>query len=277
MNRLFVAYKPKNITSNSFLSQLKRRYNIKKIGYSGTLDPFATGSLIIATGEYTKLFQFLKKSPKKYRATLWLGAESETLDIEKIQKVETIKEIKKEKIEKILNSMIGEIEYYPPKYSAKKINGKRAYNLARKGVDVELKKIKSEIYNIKLLSYRHPFLTFEIVVSEGSYIRSFGEIIANRLGVNGILSMLERVSEGDFIYQNEKPLNPIKYLNIEKNIYLKDETDIIKGVKLNYQNFKIQKEGRYYLEFKKSFSIIEIKKGSVKYLVNNISFGMNNE
>ncbi len=272
MNRLFVAYKPKNITSNSFLSQLKRRYNIKKIGYSGILDPFATGSLIIATGKYTKLFQFLKKSPKKYRATLWLGAESETLDIEKVKRVEIIKEIEKNRIEDILNSMIGEIEYYPPKYSAKKINGKRAYNLARKGVDLELKKIRSEIYDIKLLSYCHPFLTFEIVVSEGSYIRSFGKIIANRLGVNGILSMLERVTEGDFFYQNEKPLNPIKYLNIEKNIYLKDEVDIIKGVKLNYKNFKIQKEGRYYLEFKKSFSIIEIKNESVKYLLNNISF-----
>jgi len=86
MNRLFVAYKPTGISSNFFLNRLKRKYNTKKVGFSGTLDPFAKGVLLIGMGSYTKLFRFLNKAPKTYRATLWLGAKSDSLDTEMIEK-----------------------------------------------------------------------------------------------------------------------------------------------------------------------------------------------
>ena len=271
MHRLFVAYKPTNISSNQFLSKLKRKYHVKKAGFSGTLDPFACGVLIVAFGKYTKLFRFLKKSPKTYQATLWLGTTSPTLDIEKVQKITPIKPISKTDIKNTLQSFKGEIEYFPPKYCAKKVDGKRAYTLARESLEVDLKKIKSTIFDIKLLHYSHPFITFEITISEGGYIRSIANLIATQLGYDGILSYLKRVKEGEFIYENEKALNPIEYLNIKENFYLKDPIDIILGKKLQLKEFKITKNGIYFINLDKMLSIIEIKDEKVSYLINGVT------
>ena len=132
-NILFVANKPMYISSNKFLNQLKRKYGIKKMGFSGTLDPFACGCLIIAGGQYTKLFRFLKKTPKTYIATLMLGAYSPSLDVEKIEKIENTDSFSKEQITDTLKSFLGKQKQLPPKYSAKKINGQRAYSLMENG------------------------------------------------------------------------------------------------------------------------------------------------
>jgi len=161
VDRLFVVDKPIFRSSNSYMGYVKHKYGTKKVGFSGTLDPFATGCLIVATGQYTKLFQYLKKTPKKYKATLWLGANSPSLDIEQIDSIKDIKPFELSKIEDTLSSLKGTLTYYPPKYSAKKVNGKRAYELARDGKDVELKKITSTIYDINLINYNHPFVHFE--------------------------------------------------------------------------------------------------------------------
>lgn len=107
MNKLFVAYKPSGITSNLFLSRLKRKYDNKKAGFTGTLDPFAKGVLIIGMGSHTKLFRFLDKTPKTYRATLWLGAHSDSLDTEMIDKVEEIPDLALATVEKIVKSLEG--------------------------------------------------------------------------------------------------------------------------------------------------------------------------
>jgi len=115
------------------MGYVKQKYGTKKVGFSGTLDPFATGCLIVATGQYTKLFNYLQKTPKTYRATLWLGANSPTLDIEKVDSITEIAPFGKKEISTALESFLGEQSYYPPKYSAKKIGGKRAYELAREG------------------------------------------------------------------------------------------------------------------------------------------------
>lgn len=272
-NRLFVGYKPKNISSNGFLGKIKRKYGIKKAGYSGTLDPFACGVLIVAFGQYPKLFRFLKKSPKKYKATLWLGASSETLDIEKVEKVETLETLKEADIVAILSSLKGEVEYLPPRYSAKKINGKQAYKLAREGKDFERKKITSKIYDITLLHYRHPFITFEISISEGGYVRIMAQTIAQRIGANGCLSYLERTQEGDFIYQNEKELNPVDFLDLEENFYLSDENDLLLGRKLNKKEFKTKKNGIYFVNLDKMLTIVEIREDEVKYLINRLELG----
>ena len=204
LNRLFVAYKPSGMSSNRFLSTLKRKYKTKKAGYSGTLDPFAKGVLIVALGNYTKLFRFLDKAPKTYRATLWLGAKSDTLDIEGITKdsIYETKEVTLVKIKNSLKKLEGELTYDPPIFSAKSIDGVRAYDLARAGKEVKLQQITSNIFNTKLIHYSHPFLTFEATVSEGTYIRSLGDLIAKDLGVEfGSLTALERLSEGKFRYK----------------------------------------------------------------------------
>ncbi len=271
MNRLFVAYKPTGVSSNRFLGSIKRKYGVKKAGFSGTLDPFAKGALIVAFGQYTKLFRFLKKKKKSYRATLWLGATSPTLDIEKVEKVVEIMPFADYSLKIIEDSMKGEIEYLPPKYCAKKVDGKRAYALARDNKEFELNAITSTIHDFKILHYMHPFLTFEITISEGGYIRSMGQIIANKFGFDGCLSSLERLSEGDFVYEDEKELNPLDYIDIEENEYLGDIEDIRLGRKIYKNSFKKQENGLYKIVQEDEVSVVEVtKEERVEYILNGI-------
>ncbi len=271
MNKLFVAYKPSGIGSNLFLSKLKRKYNNKKAGFSGTLDPFAKGVLLIGFGSYTKLFRFLDKAPKTYRATLWLGAVSNSLDTETIEQVQIIAEFPHAKIQEAVESLRGEIEYEPPIFSAKKINGERAYDLARAGKEVVLNKIHSTIYECKLLNYSHPFVSFEATVSEGTYIRSLGLIIAKKLGLAcGSLSALERVSEGIFCYENEKALDIKKSLNIPQNYYLGDNDNLKYGRVLALEDLQIKENGTYWFDNDASISIVTIENEQVKYELGRI-------
>lgn len=271
MNRLFVAYKPANIGSNAFLSRLKRKYGVKKAGFSGTLDPFAKGVLVIGFGACTKLFRFLDKTPKRYRATLWLGCHSDSLDTENISSIKIVEERTIEKVQAALQSLQGELTYVPPKFSAKKIEGKRAYDLAREGRKVELKTVTATIYDIKLLHYRHPFITFEATVSEGTYIRSLGEIIAKKLGTVGALSMLERLSEGRFVYEDEKPLEAKKYLAIKENFYRGKRENLLYGRKLALSDLRYKEEGSYYIDSGDFFSIVTIKDDKVHYELGRIA------
>ncbi len=270
MNRLFVVNKPIFRTSNGYMGYVKRKYGTKKVGFSGTLDPFATGCLIVAAGQYTKLFQYLNKTPKSYKATLWLGANSPSLDIEKVDSIKKIDAFDESLINEILASLKGELTYYPPKFCAKKINGKRAYELARAGEEVELKTITSTIYDIKLLNYNHPFVHFEAKVSEGTYIRSLGALIADKLEVDGTLSSLHRLHEGQFYFDNEKALNPFTHLALPSNVYTGDEEFMELGKKLGVEYFKIQDNGVYLIETSGFFSIIEIIEDEVKYRFNRI-------
>jgi len=270
MNRLFVVNKPIFVSSNNYMYYIKRKYKTKKVGFSGTLDPFATGCLIVATGTFTKLFQYLKKEPKVYRATMWLGVESKSLDLENIVSISDTKELNLEEIREVLEWAKQKHTYYPPKYSAKKIDGKKAYELARNGIEAKLKPITTDVYDIKLINYNHPFLTFEISVSEGGYIRSIAQIIADRLNVKATLSALHRISEGKFFYNNQEPLNPYDYLKIEKNIFLGDFKALELGKKLKLDDFKIKKDGIYLVESKNFNAIIEIYKKKVSYRLNRL-------
>jgi tRNA pseudouridine55 synthase len=270
MNRLFVVNKPIFKSSNGYMGYVKRKYNTKKVGFSGTLDPFATGCLIVATGQYPKLFQYLKKTPKAYSATLWLGANSQSLDIENVDSVKDAPKFSINDIHQALESLRGELTYYPPKFSAKKVNGKRAYDLAREGLEVKLKKITSTIYDIHLVRYNHPFVHFEAVVSEGTYIRSLGAIVADKLGVDATLSSLRRDYEGAFRFEDEKALDPLKFLKIPQNIYTGDEEYMELGKKLSLEYFETKEDGEYWVERERFFSIIEIRDGEVKYKLNRV-------
>ncbi len=270
MNRLFVVNKPIFRSSNGYMGYVKRKYNTKKVGFSGTLDPFATGCLIVATGQYPKLFQYLKKTPKAYAATLWLGANSESLDTENIDSVKIIPKVNEDLIKETLKNLEGELTYYPPKFSAKKINGKRAYDLARAGEEVNLKQITSTIYDIKLIHYTHPFVHFEATVSEGTYIRSLGAIISDKLQVDGTLSSLTRLNEGAFFYDNEKALDPLKMLKIPQNIYTGDPEFLELGKKIYLEYFETKEDGTYWVETEDFFSVVEIIEGEVKYKLNRV-------
>ena len=270
MNRLFVVKKPVFISSNFYLNRVKRKYKNKKAGFSGTLDPFACGCLVVAFGQYSKLFRFLKKTPKSYRTTVWLGANSDSLDLENVYDIKDVEKLNQKDIEIQLKSLLGSLEYLPPKFSAKKIDGKRAYDLARDGVDFEMKKVTSQVHDVKFINYNHPFITFDITVSEGSYIRSMAQILLERLGSTGTLSYLERLHEGQFVYDNEKALNPLEYLDLETNNYTGTKEWFDLGKKLNIEYFENKNDGEYLIAFDTFFSVVEIKDNEPKYLLNKV-------
>ncbi len=271
LNKLIVVHKPMFRSSNSYLNQIKRKYRNKKAGFSGTLDPFACGCLIVAFGQYSKLFQFLKKTPKTYRAVIWLGVTSESLDIENIIDINDEKKLDEKQIEKEIQNLVGVHEYYPPKFSAKKIDGKRAYEMAREGKEVKMKKSEMQIFETKFISYNHPFITFESSVSEGSYIRSLAQILLEKLNARGTLSYLNRLNEGMFFYENEKELNPLDYLDIEENIYSGEKSYFEDGKKISLDFLERKEEGTYIVRFEDFFSIIQILDNEVKYLLNKVN------
>lgn len=270
LNKLLVVNKPIFMSSNFYLNRIKRKYKNKKAGFSGTLDPFAKGCLIVAFGQYAKLFKYLSKTPKTYKAVIWLGVKSKSLDIEEIESINLIDKLDKSHIIKELNLLKGEIEYIPPKFSAKKIDGKRAYELARNGVEVELNKTKMTIFDTKFVLYNHPFITFEVTVSEGTYVRSFAQILLEKLNSFGTLSYLERLNEGEFFYENEKELNPLDFIKLPVNKYLGTAEWLQKGKKIGIEYVEKKDNGKYLILTEKFFSIIEIVDNDVKYLINKV-------
>jgi tRNA pseudouridine55 synthase len=203
--------KPAGITSHDVVDKLREITKIKRIGHAGTLDPFATGLLILGIGrEFTKKLSIFQKKDKEYIATLKLGAESDTFDRDgKIveEKVEKIPE--REEIEKVLKSFLGEIEQIPPVFSAKKIKGKKLYELARKGIKVEPKPQRVKIYEISILEYNFPYLKIKVKCSSGTYIRSLANDIGNKLGCGAYVEDLMRTKIGEFSIENAVELSKL--------------------------------------------------------------------
>lgn len=200
--------KPEGLTSYQVVATLKKVAGIRKIGHSGTLDPFACGLMILAVSrEATKKLSLFLKLDKEYIATLKLGFVSDTLDREgKISKRE-IKEVpSKKEVEKTLSDFVGEIEQTPPIFSAKKIEGKRAYYLARQGKKVNLKPQKVKIKKLRLLEYRFPSLKIKVNCSSGTYIRSLASDIGEKLGCGAYLEKLVRTKIGPFSLSEAAPL-----------------------------------------------------------------------
>jgi len=270
INKLLVVNKPLFISSNFYLNKIKRKYKSKKAGFSGILDPFAKGCFIVAFGQYTKLFNYLEKTPKTYKAVIWLGVKSKSFDIEKIEEIGFEKRVDKEFLLKQINSLKADIKYIPPKFSAKKVNGVKAYELARNGLEFELKTSKMTVFDIRLLKYNHPFIAFETIVSEGSYIRSLAQILLEKLGLKGTLSYLQRVKEGKFFYENEKELNPLDFINLPQNRYFGTQKWLEYGKKLGIDYLENKEDGKYLIICEDFFSIIEINNKDVKYLLNKI-------
>ena len=270
INKLLVVNKPIFMSSNFYLNRIKRKYKNKKAGFSGTLDPFAKGCLIVAFGQYAKLFKYIDKTPKTYKAVIWLGVESLSYDIENVINIDFEDRLDEVDIKNELEKLKGNIEYIPPKFSAKKIDGKRSYELARNGEEFELNSSNMEIYNTKFISYRHPFITFELTVSEGTYVRSYAQILLEKLNRVGTLSYLERLNEGKFFYEKEKELNPLDYISLPKNNYLGSKEWMEQGRKIGIDYVETKEDGKYLITTDTFFSIIEINNCEVKYLVNKV-------
>lgn len=194
-----------------------------KVGHSGTLDPQATGLLIIAVGTYTKRLPELIKEDKTYEVEMSLGYISDTGDKEgKITKLSD-KPLPKELILKTLKQFTGEITQTPPAFSAIKINGQRAYKLARQGKNIEIKSRPVTISKIEHMSYKFPFVHFKAEVSSGTYIRSLVEDIGRQLGSGAYMSNLRRVKIGPFDTSRAISLNELSYAMIQKQLITLEE------------------------------------------------------
>jgi len=199
--------KPKDWTSHDVVAYIRKVTKEKKVGHAGTLDPFATGLLIVGVGRAsTKKLAEFKNLPKTYLATIQLGATSDTHDPTGTITKNSASEISAVEIGKILPKFIGQQLQIPPMYSAKKVNGKKLYELARQGKEIERQPVEIEIYEIKLLDYIWPELKIQIKCSPGTYIRSLASDIGGELGCGAYCQELERTAIGEYSIKNaQKP------------------------------------------------------------------------
>ena len=207
---VFLLDKPLDWTSfqavNKLKYKLKREFNLPKkfkIGHAGTLDPRATGLLIVCCGKFTKKIPEIQDAPKEYWTEVKIGVQTESYDTEKPEILhQDYSEITQEHINEVLESFIGEIDQKPPIFSAIKIDGERAYNLARAGEEVDMKSRKTTIHYLKDIEINLPFVSFTVGCSKGTYIRSLAHDIGQKLGVGAYLTQLRRTKIGEYSVEN---------------------------------------------------------------------------
>lgn len=188
--------KPPGRTSFSLVSQMRRITGVQKIGHTGTLDPFATGVLVLLIGKkYTRLSDTLLASEKRYTATLHLGITTDSYDIDGTVLAESPHIPSLQDIEQALSHFQGTILQTPPMFSAKKVNGKKLYELARKGIEIERHPVPVTLHTT-LISYGYPYLKIDVHCSKGTYIRSLAHDMGQMLGCGAHLSALTRVQNG---------------------------------------------------------------------------------
>ena len=193
------------LTSRQEVNNISRKLGEKKAGHIGTLDPFADGLLIVLLGSSTKISPFLEVMDKTYLATMKLGEKTNTGDLTgEVIETKEIPELTKAKIIEVLNMFLGKSAQIPPIFSALKINGQPMYKYARKGIEIERKPREIEIYKIYLVNFEKDEITFLAKVSKGTYIRTLGEDIAEKLGTVGHLTKLTRTAIGPYSLMNAK-------------------------------------------------------------------------
>lgn len=203
MDEVILIDKPEGITSFGVVARVRRVLRDKvgskvKVGHTGTLDPFATGLLILLAGKATKRSNEFLKKDKEYIAEIYLGSTSTTGDPEGEISVVSSREPSFDEVSSACEKFIGEISQKVPAFSAVKINGQRAYKLARSGAKVETPTRKVSIYRLEILDYSYPILKIKTFVSSGTYIRTLGEDIGSALGTGAYLTSLRRTKIGDY-------------------------------------------------------------------------------
>lgn len=199
MNGFILIDKPSGISSHQALTLLKRKIKPKKLGHTGTLDPFATGLLVVGLDEAVKFIPYLNEEPKVYEATLKLGTATDTLDLTgKIIDKKPVIKFSREEILKRVQPLLGKRKQKPPMFSAKKQNGKRLYELARKGIEVEREPVDIFITSLEIVEVTLPLIRFRVACSKGTYIRVLGVEMAHLLKTVGQLTNLRRLQAGPY-------------------------------------------------------------------------------
>lgn len=244
-------YKPKGITSHDVVAKLRRITKIKQIGHTGTLDPFAEGVLPICIGKATRLIEFLSDD-KEYLATIQFGKSTTTYDLEGEEVFVSDKKVDSETVEALLKDFDGEIEQVPPAYSAIKIKGKKLYEYARKGEQVEVPSRKVFIYNINLVSFDEKLQQAQVLIkcSKGTYIRSIANDLGAKLACGAHLIKLVRTQAGSFRIEDSVKLqddmnvvdnliNPVDKLDYPKYVLNDDELQKVShGMSIKNKNFE---------------------------------------
>lgn len=198
-------------TSFDVVRDIKRLYRGAKVGHAGSLDPFATGVLVVLLGKATKLSNLLINADKSYRAKLKLGVSTDSMDVTgKVVQEAPVPELTREQVNLVLKSFEGEWHQTPPMYSAKKIDGVRLYTLARKNIEVEREKIAVELHSVELVSMDLPYIEFDVSCSKGTYIRALADEIGKKLGSLAHLTELRRLSCGQFQLSESKTVEGLK-------------------------------------------------------------------
>lgn len=221
MNGILVVNKPDNYTSRDVVNKIGGILKTKKIGHTGTLDPIATGVLVVCIGNTTKLCELLTSEYKEYIATIKLGIKTDTLDTTGTIIEKKDYNVSENQIKEVLNTFLGTSIQTTPIYSAVKVNGKKLYEYAREGIQVELPKREINITNIELLSYKDDEIIFKTTVSKGTYIRALIDDICTKLNTVGTMSNLQRTKQGNFSIEDSYTIEDIqsgnyKLLSIEE-------------------------------------------------------------
>ena len=241
MDGVIIINKQKNFTSHDVVNVIRKKLNTKKVGHTGTLDPNATGVLPILVGKATKISKYLIEHDKTYIATIKLGEKTDTGDNEGqvIEEKLVPTDLKKEDINNVLQSFLGKQKQVPPIYSAIKINGKKLYEYAREGKEVNLEAREIEIYKIQLLEYKNSKIKFEVECSKGTYIRTLCEDIAKKLGTVGYMEELQRTKVNNFKIGDSVLLDDITLENVEENL-IKIEEVFKEKDKIELDNKKLE-------------------------------------
>lgn len=252
MHGFFLIDKPSGISSFDCIRKLRRVCNIRRMGFAGTLDPLATGLMILAVGEATKLLSYLEKSDKVYDVGIFLGATSDTYDSQgKITvgdeslSARAGKNLSKSGIQTFLeDNFLGEQQQVPPIFSAIHVDGKRAYDLARKGEKVELKSRKVVFFDLKVKAYAWPDLHLQVHCSSGTYVRSLAHDLGQKLGCGGYVKDLRRVKIGSFKVQDAVALDQIDAMNFASLLLTPQEFfKDWQRIDLNEEQYKILANG----------------------------------
>lgn len=210
MDGLLILDKPRGASSHDLVNAVRRTTGEKRVGHAGTLDPMATGVLVLCLGRAVRLSEYLSDHDKRYRAVVQLGVETDTYDA--TGNILSSKDVAlaPEQIEPALNSFLGKIEQLPPAHSAVQKNGVRAYKLARQGVAVELEPRPVEIYSIVLRSFVEHRVEFDVHCSKGTYIRSLAHDLGAKLGTGAHLTALRRLASGEFSLEQSVTLDQLR-------------------------------------------------------------------
>lgn len=238
MEGIIVVNKPKGITSFDVIRKLKKILKTKKIGHTGTLDPLATGVMLMCVGKATKLASDLEAKDKVYIADFDIGYATDTYDIEGKKIAENIIEISKENLEQSIKKFVGNIKQVPPMYSAIKIDGNKLYHLARKGIEVERPERDVTIEYINLLDFKDNKAKIETKVSKGCYIRSLIYDIGQDLGTYATMTVLQRKQVGDYSLETSYTLEQIEEMVLNNDFkFLKTIEEIF-----SYDKYSLQTE-----------------------------------